>query len=139
MTFADMDTEEVVIWGAVLYFACVFIYSIWYSRQISNWPFVIGTLLNAHVEKSNLLEYGRAYEKVSYEYEVEGKTYIGDRLSPLQFRGQVRRIIERQIAKIEFVSSNKVKVYYDKKNPQKSFLVRETWLDIFQLFRNGKQ
>jgi len=109
-------------------------YSTWRSRQISNWPFAVGTLLDAHVEKSNVLEHGRAYEKVSYQYEVEGKVYIGDRLSPLQFRGQVRKIITKQIAKIEYVSSNKVKVYYDKKNPSKSFLVRESWLDIFSLF-----
>ena len=127
-----MDIEQIVIGGAALYFLGVITYSIWYSRQLSNWPFVIGTLLNAEVEKSNVLEYGNAYEKVSYQYEVEGITYIGDRLSPLLFRGQVRKIIDKQIAKIDFVSSDKVKVYYDKKNPSKSFLVRETWLDIFR-------
>ena len=127
-----MDIEQIVIGGAILYFLGVIAYSIWYSRQLSNWPFVIGTLLNAEVEKSNVLEYGNAYEKVSYQYEVEGITYIGDRLSPLLFRGQVRKIIDKQIAKIDFVSCGKVKVYYDKKNPSKSFLVRETWLDIFR-------
>jgi len=127
-----MDIEQIVIGVAALYFLSVIIYSIWYSRQLSNWPFVIGTLLHAEVEKSNVLEYGNAYEKVSYQYEVEGKTYIGDRLSPLVFRGQVRKIIEKQIAKIDFVSNDKVKVYYDKKNPSRSFLVRETWLDIFR-------
>jgi hypothetical protein len=127
-----MDIEQIAIWGAALYFLGIIAYSIWHSRQLSNWPFVIGTLLNADVEVSNVLEYGNAYEKVRYQYEVEGKTYIGDRLSPLLFRGQVRKIIEKQIAKIEFTSSGKVKVYYDKKNPSKSFLVRETWLDIFR-------
>ena len=129
-----MDLEQIIIWVFIAYLVCVISYSTWRSRQIYKWPFVIGTLLDARVEKSNLLEYGRAYEKVSYQYEVEGKIYTGERLSPLQFRGQVGKIIKKQIAKIEFVSSNQVKVYYDKKNPSKSFLVRESWLDIFSAF-----
>ncbi|MBL4671043.1 MAG: hypothetical protein JKX81_02190 [Arenicella sp.] len=92
---------------------------------------MIGRLLNADVEYLNMLERGSAWEEVKYEYEVDGKQYVGTRLSPLVVRGQVGPRIKKQLAKIQYVSNDQVKVFYNNKQPGKSYLVKETWLNIF--------
>lgn len=125
-----MSTEEMVAWGFLAYLLLALAYSSNYSRKIKKWPFVVGTLLKAEVEIINALDMGSAYELVEYEYEVDGVRFVGNRLSPLVFRGQVRRLINKQLAKIHYVSGNQVKVFYNDKDPRKSFLVIETWLDL---------
>ena len=50
---------------------------------------------------------------------------------PLIISGQVRLKIKKQLEKIQYVSTDRVKVFYNENNPNKSYLVKETWLDIF--------
>ncbi len=77
-----------------------------------------------------MVDRGSAWENVQYEYAVGGKTYTGTRLSPLIVRGQVGPRIKKQLAKIQYVSDAQIKVFYDPQKPEKSYLVKETWLNI---------
>jgi len=126
-----MSIEQMAILGFVIYMVSMITYSSIRSRRINAWPHVIGKLLNADVEYLHMLERGSAWEDVKYEYKVDGKQYVGTRLSPLVVRGQVGPRIMKQLAKIEYLSNDQVKVFYNKEEPSKSYLVKETWLNIF--------
>lgn len=124
-----MTQEHMIVYGAALYFLLALSYSTFYSYKIANWPFVGGKLTLIDVRTFHF----NNYEKVRYEYEVDAVSYIGNRLSPIQFRGQVKRKIKKQMDKIEYLTNDEVKVFFDPKNPSKSYLVRENWLDILRL------
>jgi len=126
-----MNVEQMAILGFVIYMVSMITYSSIRSRRINAWPHVIGKLLNADVEYLNTVERGSAWEDVKYEYEVDGKQYVGTRLSPLVVRGQVGLRIKKQLAKIQYVSNDQIKVFYNDKKPGESYLVKETWLNIF--------
>lgn len=126
-----MDIEQIAIWGFAVYLVLALSYSFIHSWRINAWPHVTGKLLNADVEYMNIVDRGSAWECVKYEYEVDGKQYVGNRLSPLVVRGQVGPRIKKQLAKIQYVSDDHVKVFYNEKKPGKSYLVKETWLNIF--------
>lgn len=123
-----MSTGEMVAWGFLAYSLLVIAYMVIYARKIKKWPFVVGTLLKAEVELFHTIERGSAYGLVEYEYEVDGERFVGNRLSPLVFQGQVRKLINKQLRKIHYVSGNQVRVFYNDKDPRKSFLVIETWI-----------
>ena len=127
-----MSTEQLVIWAAVAYLVLMLAYSYIRSLKIHAWPYVVGKLQDADVDYLHMVDRYSAWDRVSYEYEVDGEKYIGKRLSPLIVRGQVASKIKKQLAKIEYVSKDQVKVFYDKKDPSKSYLVKETWFDIFR-------
>lgn len=126
-----MEIEKIAIWGFGIYAVLALGYSSYISRKIDAWPYVIGKLLHADVYYLNVGERGSASPNVKYEYEVEGMQYVGTRLSPLVVRGQVGPKIKKQLAKIQYVSEGQVKVFYNKKTPSKSYLVKESWLNIF--------
>ena len=126
-----MENEQIIILGFVIYLGLALAYSTYTSKKIDNWPFIIGKLLVAKVSYINAIEKGSAWSDVKYEYEVRGKLYVGTRLSTLLVSGQVAPKIEKQLAKIQYVSGDQVKVFYDKKDPSKSYLVKETWFHIF--------
>ena len=69
---------------------------------------------------------------VKYTYEVNGVVYKGKRLSPWSVTGHVKNIISKQMAKIEYVPKDQVKVFYNPKNPSKSYLVRESFLEFLR-------
>lgn len=124
-----MTHGQMLVYGAALYFLVLLAYSTFYSYKVANWPFVKGRLILIYVSTFDF----DSYENLRYEYEVDGVSYIGTRLSPIQIRGQVKRKIKKQMDKIEYLTNDEVKVFFDPKKPSKSYLVRESWLDIFRL------
>ncbi len=126
-----MTAEQFAIWVFAAYLGTALAYSTNRSWRISTWPYTLGTLSVAKVDYMHMIERGSAWENVEYEYEVNGVTYTSTRLSPLVVRGQVGPRIKKQLAKIQYTSSDQIKVFYDPKKPQKSYLVKETWLNIF--------
>lgn len=127
-----MSTSEFAIaCGFTLYLILALSFSYLKTAKIKRWPYVIGRLSIAEVEYLHMVERGSAWTNVSYQYEVDGKEYVGTRLSPLQVLGQVGPKIRKQLSKIEYVSARHVKVYYDVNDPSQSYLVRESWIDIF--------
>lgn len=118
-----LNTEQLIIWGAAVYFVLVLGYSYIRYMQIQKWPYVVGQLKYAYVDHISKNSGGTAYENVSYEYEVDGQKFIGKRLSPFLIRGQVGPLIKKQLSKIHYVSKDQVKVFYNPRNPSKSYLV----------------
>jgi hypothetical protein len=126
-----MEYSQIAIWCFAVYLVLALTYSFYRSWKIKNWPYVIAKLIHADVYYLNAIEIGSASANVKYEYKVEGKKYVGTRLSPLAVRGQVGPKIKKQLAKIQYVSEDQVKVFYSVKNPRKSYLVKESWINIF--------
>lgn len=126
-----MEKGELALWGFAIYGLVVLAYSSYRSWRINRWPYVVGTLLKADIDYIYVDERGSALEDLRYEYEVDGVHYTGSRLSPLIVRGQVGPRIRKQLAKIQYISTDQVKVYYDPRKPHKCFLVKETWLNLF--------
>ena len=129
--FKNIDSSTIVKWTALTYLIAVIVMSIRFTTKIRKFPYVIGKLVSLKTNW-NHLEPGRSRVDVRYEYQVGNKKYTGNRLSSIIITGQVRPILLRQIAKIQYVSEDEVKVYYDNKKPGKSFLVVEGFLDIFR-------
>ncbi|WP_290518067.1 DUF3592 domain-containing protein [Alcanivorax sp.] len=126
-SFENFDIKLLIIFGAAVYFLAVMIYSYIYYRKVQKWPYVVGQLRYAYVDHISKNSDGTAYEKVSYEYEVDGRQFIGKRLSPFFIRGKVAPLIKKQLDKIQYVSEGQVKVFYDPGNPSKSYLIKTIW------------
>ena len=124
----DMNTEQLVIWGTAIYLVLITAFAFIQFWRINRWPYVVGKLLKADVEYTARWS---AWVHVTYEYEVDGEKYVGNRLSPLIVHGQVGPIIKKQLAKIQYISNDQVKVFYNGKKPVKSYLVKGTGLNFF--------
>lgn len=127
----SLDSATIIKWSALAYVIVVIVMSIRFTSRIRKYPYVIGKLVSLETNWDHL-ERGKSWVKVSYEYQVGKKIYIGNRLSSMIVAGQVRPILVRQMAKIQYVSENEVKVFYDSKKPSKSYLVIEGFLDLFR-------
>ena len=109
----NLNTEQLIIWGATVYLMSMLVYSYIRLMQINNWPYVVGRLKKADVDSMHVIARGGAYENVKYEYEFDGQKFIGKRLSPFLIRGQVGPLIKKQLSKIHYVSKDQVKVFYN--------------------------
>ena len=121
-------TKELALSVFVLYLIGVSVYIAFYTRGVMKWPYVIGELKTAGT--GPLGEPGQVAARIEYVYEIEGIEYAGRRLSMWTASGHVKKTIAKQLAKIEYVGKNRVKVYYNPRKPAKSYLVRESFLDF---------
>ncbi|AUM12284.1 DUF3592 domain-containing protein [Ketobacter alkanivorans] len=118
-----------VFFFASLYALVMLLYSLRFQVRVSSLPGVEGEL-----EDERIREFGYAYAmsqkeyvvSVSYKYVVEGKEYVGNRLSPWAFvtNNNARFILKSQLNSICRGSSGKITVYYDPEKPHKSFLIK---------------
>ena len=127
----SLDSATIIKWSALAYVIVVIVMSIRFTNRIRKYPYVIDKLVSLETNWDHLGR-GKSWVKVSYEYQVGNKSYIGNRLSSMIVAGQVRPILVRQMAKIQYVSKDEVKVFYDSKKPSKSYLVIEGFLDLFR-------
>ena len=125
-----MTTKEIAIIAFVLYALVVTLYIYLFTKKLKKWPYVLGEL--AEISIVPTYEIRTVAGRVRYTYEVNGVVYKGKRLSPWSVTGHVKNIISRQMAKIEYVSNDQVKVFYNPKNPSKSYLIRESFLEFLR-------
>lgn len=125
-----MTNEQLAFWGFAIYLVVMIAYSSLCSWRLHGWPHLVGKLLRADVEYLNVLDRGSAWEDLHCEYKVAGEKYSGTRLSPLVLRGQVGPRIKQELAKIQYVSKDQILVFFNPKKPSKSYLAKETWLNI---------
>ena len=125
-----MTTKEIAILAFVLYALAVTISIYLLPKKLKKWPYVLGEL--AEISIVPTYEIRTVAGRVRYTYEVNGVVYKGKRLSPFTVSGHVRNIISKQMAKIEYVPKDQVKVFYNPKNPSKSYLVRESFLEFLR-------
>lgn len=99
-----------------------------YCVRINNWPSVFGDM--EQFEPGRLSPSMRISDQnysadVRYLYEVDGNEYTGSRLSPFQMvvSHNLRFFLRLQMSYVETREDGKVRVYYNPRWPQKSYLV----------------
>ena len=125
-----MITKEIAIIAFALYALAVTICIYLLPKKLKKWPYVLGELTAISIGPTPGIR--TVAGRVRYTYEVNGVAYKGKRLSPFTVSGHVKHIISTQMAKIEYVSKGQVKVFYNPKNPSKSYLVRESFFEFLR-------
>lgn len=119
-----------IFFYAAVYAVLVLALSLRYQLRVAAWPAVRGRLIDARVRALGATEIvlvNRDYlASTRYEYTVDGTTYQGNRLSPWQIVAthNLRVLLRKQLQRIDSDPDGGVTVYYDPKNPRKSFLVK---------------
>jgi len=126
-----VTTKEIAIIAFVLYALGITLYVLLFTKKLKEWPYVLGELTEISIAPTTF-EFRAVAGRVRYTYEVNGVVYKGKRLSPWTVSGHVKNIISKQMAKIEYVPKDQVKVFYNPKNPPKSYLVRESFLEFLR-------
>ncbi len=124
----DGEVQGVFFWAS-FYALTVMLYSLRFQINVRSWPSTAGELVD---EKINEFGYAHAHShkeyKVSliYKYTVEDREYTGTRLSPWLFitNDNAAFILKKQLNSVARKSDGSVLVFYNPKNPQKSFLIK---------------
>ena len=111
------------------------IYSLYYQYLVRHWPFVWGELKHKEVDKFGGTESVKSDQDyavdVKYTYTVNDKDYLGNRLSAMVVitSHNLKQLLQKQLKGVE-TSNGKVKVYYNPKKPQKSFLINASKFQV---------
>lgn len=125
-----IEGEEKGIWFfCALYTFIVCSYSLFFQIRTRFWPYSYGVLAHTSVKKFGGPEWVRSEQNYTadalYHYCVDGKNYEGKRVSPwvMSASHNARFILKKQLNSIETNQNGEVKVFYNPKNPRKSFLI----------------
>ena len=122
------DIQSIFLLVSV-YVLMVCSYSVLYQVKVSRWPTVEGKLLTSGLRKYGGTEWAPADQEyvaeTLYEYEVDGKKYLGKRLSPwiVVASHNARFVVNAQLNRVKRDPDGRVAVYYNPKAPGKSFLI----------------
>jgi hypothetical protein len=96
------------------------------SRESTGWPRVAGVVVDTGTVWSSSPRSGRSYwPRVRYRYAVDGKAYVGDRVS---FRADYARA-DVESAVRRYPAGSAVSVSYSPGDPRRSVLEPGTWHD----------
>ena len=127
--FAAAGKTQGVWFYAALYTLALCLYSLLFQVRTRFWPFTEGVLAEVASEKfgarapvTSDLDY---IAKALYTYHVAGVDYEGTRISPWVFvcSHNARFILLKQMKNIQRLPDGKAKVFYDPRNPKKSYLM----------------
>jgi hypothetical protein len=115
----------------VVTFFCILatIFSLIYQWRVYRWPYVWGILEQARTQDlggREIVEAERAFRnRVSYTYNVNGKTYKGHRLSAMTIvtNRNAKALLENQLKGVT-EKDGQVKVLYCPSKPSKSYLIK---------------
>lgn len=119
-----------VFFYASLYALVMGAYSLVFQMRVAAWPSTRGLLIKADVEKFGPTEWAIMNQDYSaealYAYEVAGSGYEGKRVSPwvIVASHNAKFVLEQQMKGITQNVDGSVAVYFNPKNPKKSFLIR---------------
>ncbi len=94
------------------------------QRKVESYVETVGT-----VKESQVVSRERAGDETTYEpeifyiYEVDGKTYEGNRYTPSQSSSSIRNAAEEAVKK--YAAGTTCKVYYNQEEPGSSVLVKK--------------
>lgn len=131
--------QGIWFWAAIYTFA-VCAYSAAYQVRIRNWPSTTGSLQHATVARFGINERNLSSQNYEadtrYSYEVSNIQYEGSRLSPwvLMASHNLRVLLRWQLSSIRSGPAGEVDVFYNPKNPAKSFLIVPSKLGILITF-----
>lgn len=121
--------RDAIILAAAGYFALMGMVSLVVIFRLSRWPSVVGVLHEEGIEGSRELSYTTM---VRYSYSVDGVTYEGDRLSAwyMMVTHNLRALLKLQFRLIERHEGANITVFYNPREPQKSYLVVPGWRSV---------
>jgi hypothetical protein len=125
---AEGRAQGVWYWASV-YALVVCLYSLWFQVRTRSWPATNGKLVQLGVKKfgasAPVLSNQDYVGDALYTYTVSNKLYEGSRISPWVFVAShnVRFMLEKQQSKVQMNVGGGVKVYYNPRNPKKSYLI----------------
>lgn len=123
------DGQSILLLAAI-YILLVCGYSVIWQMRVNAWPSVSGQLERLGLRKYGAGEWALSNQEYAadalYTYQVDGKAYSGKRISPWLFVAShnLRSVLRLQLKGVNVGSGNEVKVYYNPRKPEKSFLVR---------------
>jgi len=123
------DGQSILLLAAI-YVLLVCGYSVVWQMRVNSWPGVTGRLEGLGLRKFGAGEWALSNQDyvgdALYTYRVDGKEYSGKRISPwvIVASHNLRGVLRRQIESVDAGPGNEVTVYYNPRNPGKSFLVR---------------
>ena len=129
------DAQGVWFWVA-FYTFLVCAYSVVFQVRTRGWPRTEGKLVRASVEPFGAREMdpsARDYRATAlYGYEVSGVAFDGTRISPWVFvvSHNLTFLLEKHLSVIERLPDGGVRVYYNPRNPRKSYLAVAGWVGI---------
>ena len=122
------EAKGIFFWAA-LYFLVTAIYSLIFQIRVRKWPSVAGNLLKLDKAEHGAKEWAATNQdyraSTLYVYQVDGKTYEGKRLSPwgIVASANAKFVLDMQMQGVTYLPNNQVRVFYDPRNPQKSYLI----------------
>ncbi len=125
---AEGEPQGIWFWASI-YILLVCFYSLWFQLRTRSWPSTRGELLQLGAEKFGAGDWATSSQdyvgKALYTYSVAERQYQGSRISPWVFVAShnARFLLEKQLSGIQACSDGGVKVYYNPRNPRKSYLV----------------
>jgi len=125
---ATGKAQGVFFWFS-LYAFVMLLYSFFYQIRVAKWPSTKGELIDISVREfgfSFAPSQKRYVAVAAYKYVVDGREYIGKRLSPWLFmtNNNASLILKNQINSIFHHSDGAVTVYYNLRNPNKCYLIK---------------
>ncbi len=124
---AEGHTQGVWYWAA-LYAFVVCSYSLWFQIRTRGWPSAEGRLEHLGIKKFGVGERSASNQdyigKALYTYTVAGRQYEGSRISPwiIIVSHNSRFLLAQQQGGINVDPDGGVRVYYNPRNPRKSYL-----------------
>lgn len=128
-TLASQKDPQGIWFFAALYAFLILLASCIYQVKLNYWKTTQGQLVGLSVDNfgaKDAVVANRSYHtKACYEYWVDGQKYVGKRLSPWVFvtSHNVKKILERQVSSLVVSSDGGVTVFYNPRNPKKSYLI----------------
>lgn len=106
--------------GGALFFAS----EVWESRSSAAWPHATGVIVASYTEKTcgGARTTLRWEAKVRYEYRVEGRAYVGGRVTNMRIYCDRNRDGAIGWLQNHFPRGKVVEVYYDPSDPEAAFL-----------------
>lgn len=128
--------RDAILLVAAGYFALMGIIISARMISLSHWPSIIGELHEKGIQNTGTGAISvdeREYStKVRYSYTVDGVTLENDQLNPwfVRVSHNLRALLKLQFRGIERLGGARVRVYYNRHNPQKSYLDVPGWKSI---------
>ena len=129
------DRDAILLAAAAYFVLMGMIVSVRLIR-LSQWPSVVGDLHEEGIENAGIGAISvdeREYSaKVRYSYIVDGVRFENDQLNPWYVRvsHNLRALLKLQFRGIERLGGARVRVYFDRHNPQRSYLDVPGWKSI---------
>ena len=125
------EKQGIVFFAAMYFFLCL-VYIIIYRLKLSKWKHIKGELIESRVVIFGYEDNTPTYTtKVLYKYEVDGVKYEGSRLSPVVKIATGETMAEKDLSKIQSYSDGSIRVWFNPKKPNKSYLIKDNFWFLF--------